>query len=656
MGTGTVQLETVVSTISQEYLLEFTSEYGISEALHPELPRPEDRIVDFPEGKYNRFFWVDERVFPTIVDWHTIAPKDGMPAENTYSPGKHTLYPNQETTRSTTLLGRIEPQILPGRRDMDFFNLICAPNSTKVKTGSRPRAAHEVPLLTVIANRSTGPEDGPGGATPDNVTTIGIAPEAGPAKRVVATGPLAVIKHRKRSHDGVDTNAPPKVLRRDHADPRSTESTRGEKSLAAIELGMRSTRLILVQQGVPVDVSDPDPLSFADPQSRVAAAEDPKSENTSFASMVGSLESIYRPEWGITNGCLLDVPEACQDLVDHIAPPGYFSELRHFHNDEFLKQYNVNFARQVAMGSQLRLRFEQEAKLLRKSVAQVARQNKRIQARENEIKNLETLLEVKTDMKRTAKNKGAELSTELETMRALFSDLQPCAEMDARLDALRIDFDEELYPHMLTAIAGRRCMIERGLRLAVMKCGESTELRQAFIDVVSAGIAKGMSEGLKHGVEHEKAKVDLEAIEAYDLEAEAKYIAALHALKNQMYPLVDQLESLKDAPMDVIMASLHLENDTGDDTPQWIRELRPTNAIAANISRAEKKKKYRVACRTHEVGSAHHAQFDGILVSLPTVAHQGLAILLVDAVTQTQTSDEAYPQLLRSSSLPVIHG
>nr|GEY15877.1 hypothetical protein [Tanacetum cinerariifolium] len=68
------------------------------EALHPELPSPEDIIVDFPEGKIhlsqlsvigaaknNRFFWVDERVFSTIVDWRTSALKDGMLAENTYS-------------------------------------------------------------------------------------------------------------------------------------------------------------------------------------------------------------------------------------------------------------------------------------------------------------------------------------------------------------------------------------------------------------------------------------------------------------------------------------------------------------------------------------------------------------------------------------------
>nr|GEV42305.1 hypothetical protein [Tanacetum cinerariifolium] len=579
-----------------------------------------------------------------------------MPAENTYSPeavmilNTHRTPIQKQPEALLCLVGlshryylgdEVYPTFLHDD-DRDLFNLIRAPNPTKVKTGSRPRAAHEVPLLTVTANRviemedlaattdssgvpstierspldfanenpsqqSTGPEDQEAAALevppPENVTTTGIAPDAGPTERVAATGPSAIKERRKRGHDGVDTNAPPK-------------------------LGMGSTRPVPAPQGVPVDVSDPDPLSFADPQSHpstdvtqsskgAAAAGDPESKNTPFTSMVGSPESIYQPEWGITNGCLLDAPEACQDLVDHIAPPGYFSELRHLHNDDFLKQYNVNLARQVTIGSQLRLRFEQEAKLLKKSVAQVARRDKMIQARENEIKNLETLLEAEADMKKTAENK-----TLCEN---------GCAS---------------------------RCVEHRfgGLRLAVMKCDESTELRQAFADVVSAGIAKGMSEGLKHGVEHGKAKLDLEAIEAYDPETEAKYIVALHALKNLKYPLVDQLESLKNAPMDVIMASLHLESDTRDDAPQWIRELRPSSsqltipvypeacdpmdpwackeeilladAIAANVSRAEKKKKCRV----------------------------GLAILLADAATQTKTSDEASPWLLRPSSLPVIHG
>ncbi|GJR47191.1 hypothetical protein Tco_1315294 [Tanacetum coccineum] len=51
MGRDTIQLEGAVSTISEEYLLEFTTEYGILENLHPEVPGLGETIVDFPEGK-----------------------------------------------------------------------------------------------------------------------------------------------------------------------------------------------------------------------------------------------------------------------------------------------------------------------------------------------------------------------------------------------------------------------------------------------------------------------------------------------------------------------------------------------------------------------------------------------------------------------------
>ncbi|GKF38160.1 hypothetical protein Tco_0118221 [Tanacetum coccineum] len=203
-------------------------------------------------------------------------------------------------------------------------------------------------------------------------------------------------------------------------------------------------------------------------------------------------------------------------------------------------------------------------------------------------------------MKKVAEAKNVDLAKELESLRAQFFDLQVnnnqlsqqvtceerikfafeefkkyeddkveqrCAEMDARLDALSIDFDEDLYPHMLTAIAGHQWVIGHGLRLAVMKCAESTELRQVFTDVVSARIVKGISEGLKHGVEHGEAKLDLAAIEGYDPEADAKYVAALQALKDLKLLLVDQLEKLKDSPIDLIMASLHLEGDFGEDAP-----------------------------------------------------------------------------------------
>nr|GEW86035.1 hypothetical protein [Tanacetum cinerariifolium] len=187
-----------------------------------------------------------------------------------------------------------------------------------------------------------------------------------------------------------------------------------------------------------------------------------------------------------------------------------------------------------------------------------------VDARENEINNLEAVLEVETDIKKTAKAKNTELGKELENLRALFLDLQVsndrlpqqvstlqaqvtrekklkaafeefkqyeddrvekrCEEIDARLDALSIDFDEELYPHMLTAIACRRWVIGHELRLAVMKCGESTELRK--------------------------------------------------------YPMVDQLELLKDAPIDVI--PVYLEVRDPKDPWAFKEEILLADAIAAN--------------------------------------------------------------------------
>ncbi|GKG14383.1 hypothetical protein Tco_0353983, partial [Tanacetum coccineum] len=122
-------------------------------------------------------------------------------------------------------------------------------------------------------------------------------------------------------------------------------------------------------------VSDPYPLSYAKPplhpeqdvankSSRETATEIPtrnvattevqglfsvrsseSGKSTSFLSVDRSPGGIYQPGWGMTNNCRLDTPDACQDMVDHIVPPGYFFELRHLPNTDFLSQYNINLAR-----------------------------------------------------------------------------------------------------------------------------------------------------------------------------------------------------------------------------------------------------------------------------------------------------------------------
>ncbi|GJS65520.1 hypothetical protein Tco_0680084 [Tanacetum coccineum] len=445
MVRDTIQLETAVSTISQEYLLEFISEYGITEDLHPELSVLVDRIVDFPEDKvgvYTKFFEFANFRIPISKFRFDIL-------------GHYQIHLSQLSVIGTT------KQTSKNKHPAVLYQTPGFPKELEQLDQAQGIVASEVP-------------------PPENATTMGVAPETDLGEEVAATGrclrDVAVYYHfaistfpvkivikssafileyllqlpirlafaaifikigviHKRGNDGADANAPPKVLRKDHAASRLIQSTAGGKSLALVGLETGFAFPVPAPQETPADASDPDPLSYANPQSiperdvaqsskGATVAGDPESDNTSFTSMVESPGNIYQPGWGVTKGYRLDTPEACQDLVDHLAPPRYFSELRHLPNDDFLGKYNINLARQVAMGSQLRLRFKQEAKLLKKYVAQVARRDQRIQASENEIKNLEALLEAETDMKKAAEAKNAKLVKELESLRAQFTDLQ----------------------------------------------------------------------------------------------------------------------------------------------------------------------------------------------------------------------------------------
>ncbi|GJZ50013.1 hypothetical protein Tco_0604203 [Tanacetum coccineum] len=145
-----------------------------------------------------------------------------------------------------------------------------------------------------------------------HATTAEVKPETGMDEEVATIGP-PVNKRRKqmrlkRVNDEAEANAPPK----------------GAPTVAK-------------------SVSDPDPLSYTKPQpsSRVTATEIPteyvattevnvqlsvgspeSGKSTSVSSVVGSPGGIYQPGWGVTNDCRLDTPDACQDMVDHIVPPG----------------------------------------------------------------------------------------------------------------------------------------------------------------------------------------------------------------------------------------------------------------------------------------------------------------------------------------------
>ncbi|GJU73545.1 hypothetical protein Tco_1264950 [Tanacetum coccineum] len=457
-------------------------------------------------------------------------------------------------------------------RHMDLFNLISAPNPAKVKTGSRPRAAHEVLDMEDPVAMTTSSE------TPSVIekSPLDFSSEDSPFmitnKGETEDQALAVVSQEVPSAENIATMdvVPESMVLTNHI---------------FLWFGCKSSKQTTIE--IPTEG-----VATTEVNVQFSVGSPESGRSTSAPSIVGSPSDIYLPRWGVTNDCRLDIPEACQDMVDHTVPLASGS----------------GFPDEVKDRTRVR---EEEIKRLGEEVKSLKVMEMEVHSLRNQTKNLETLPEAEVDMKKAMEAKNAELAKDEERIKAAFKEFkkyednkveQRCAKMYARLDKLSVDIDEELYPHMLTAIAG---------------------------------LAKGMSEVLKYGIEHGKADRDLADVEAYDPEANKKLLNALQDLKDLKYPMIDQLEKLKDAPVELIMASLHLESDTGEDAPH----------------RAEKKKKRRVVFRTHGIGFTHHARSDGIPVLVPTVVPQGLAILLTDAGMQTQRSeDEASPRFLRRTA------
>ncbi|GJR73236.1 hypothetical protein Tco_0085601 [Tanacetum coccineum] len=116
--------------------------------------------------------------------------------------------------------------------------------------------------------------------------------------------------------------------------------------------------------------------------------------------------------------------------------------------------------------------------------------------------------------------------------------------LDSELMALALYLDEEFYPRFLPTIAGRQWIIGHGLRLAVMKCRQSSE----------------------------NAIRDLADVAAYDPSVEARYVSAVLAFRDLDFNLLSQLESHKDASIADITSLLRLEGPSAE-TPEvsWLQ-------------------------------------------------------------------------------------
>ncbi|GJX66277.1 hypothetical protein Tco_0300620 [Tanacetum coccineum] len=147
-----------------------------SKSCWKDTPQCYVKPLDSLKNWNNRFFWVDERVFPTPVAWRSSAPRDNKPTADSYSEADvatlntHRTSFGQQPEDLLCLVGISRNYFFPedqypvflydNDHVMDLFGLIKNPNP-KVKVGMRPRAAHEVPLLQATTSRVVNMEETP---------------------------------------------------------------------------------------------------------------------------------------------------------------------------------------------------------------------------------------------------------------------------------------------------------------------------------------------------------------------------------------------------------------------------------------------------------------------------------------------------------------
>ncbi|GJX13577.1 hypothetical protein Tco_0205335 [Tanacetum coccineum] len=282
--------------------------------------------------------------------------------------------------------------------------------------------------------------------------------------------------------------------------------------------------------------------------------------------------NVYVRNWNVTNNTRIDNPTICQNLLDHVTPPGYWAALRNQHDVSFLDVRDTEVA-------DLKVKLERleseaaEVEELRKcvsdlealvavkfgEVAGLTTQNagllERVSAVESERDSLKSQVVGEGKMRE-------EFVMQQDAAERRFA--ERAAELDTRIADVGRDMDNDLYSHILTAITGRRWVIGHGFHLAVYKCARSVECCSALGKVISMAINKGIQQGLEAGIVHGKAGRSLTQVEAYDPEVEGKYVVAVSKFEGVLFPLLDEIESLKDSPLAQIMYALILKDNQGN--------------------------------------------------------------------------------------------
>ncbi|GJU98792.1 hypothetical protein Tco_1328063 [Tanacetum coccineum] len=103
-----------------------------------------------------------------------------------------------------------------------------------------------------------------------------------------------------------------------------------------------------------------------------------------------TLRQIYVLKWNVVNES-----DVCRGMIDQLAPPGLFSQLRNMDYDQLFVEFNVGAARQTCLSAEVRLRSEHNFRDRKKFKRKYARQVDLLKERDFEIANLKAQLSLK---------------------------------------------------------------------------------------------------------------------------------------------------------------------------------------------------------------------------------------------------------------------
>ncbi|GKB02696.1 hypothetical protein Tco_0830785, partial [Tanacetum coccineum] len=279
-----------------------------------------------------------------------------------------------------------------------------------------------------------------------------------------------------------------------------------------------------------------------------------------------NLHEVFVLHWNVHNDTLLDDHDISQEFIDHLAPPVLFAQICEMDYHHLFTEFNVGTARQACLNTKVRMRTEYCLSERRRLEFECGRQADLLKARDGEIENLKAQLllkeveaaeaahlgiqvsaveaveKVHADELNALKQKSVALEDERDSLNGKITELQSSVSakdlelkdlnvhaLETTCSSLRnqmaLHLEEKFYPHLLTTISGRKWLLTRGLKLAVVKCFNSPEYLAALGATIRCAIEKGMKSGL--------SAVD--------------------------FPLLSELSSHKDASVEDIMNLLRLE-------------------------------------------------------------------------------------------------